>query len=47
MKKIMAGVAGLAHILRARNFAIGNQLPSEDCLANCHGQFSPPTISVG
>jgi hypothetical protein len=33
---------GLGHLRRPRNFTIGNKLPSEDSLANCHWQFSPP-----
>ena len=30
-----------SHVPRARNFTVGNQLPPEDSLANCHRQFSP------
>lgn len=42
----LVGVTGLAYILQARNFAIDNQLPSEDFLADSHWLSSPPTSEV-
>ncbi len=42
---LVAG-AGLAHILRARNFVFANKFAREDCLAKCHRHFSPPTFSA-
>ena len=32
---------GSTYLRQARNFTIGNKLPSEDCLANSHWLFSP------
>jgi hypothetical protein len=42
----MVGDEGLGHFQRPWNFAIDNQLSSEDSLANCHWQLSPPTSSL-
>jgi hypothetical protein len=42
----LEGPVGLAHILHARNFAIGNKLPSEDFLETCRRHASPMTRSV-
>jgi hypothetical protein len=30
-----------SHVPRPRNFCFANKFASEDCLANCHWQFSP------
>src|ERR1700757_3807285 len=34
------------HVPRPRNFAIENKFSSEDCLANCHWQFSLPSCAT-
>jgi hypothetical protein len=39
--KGLAGDEGSDYLRQARNFTIENKFSSEDCLANCHRQFSP------
>ncbi len=42
----LVGKGGLTYLWQARNFTVGNKLPPEDCLTNCHWQFSPHELEA-